>query len=159
METITSKEQRLAAASYLFTFYRDVMILLEHEAQYFNLILELEKTYGGEVSDAGIKEEDMQRVIPASQTVRFYARKCFMMYSTLKDSLDIKEPKGISKSFKSVMENYVIKSVDLQEYVIAINKVLVGSVIASLLDKSHIILDEIYGGDYAGAAEQQPTGE
>ena len=150
-------EKKLAGASYIFSFYKEVQILTDFYAQYINFLLEIkEKAKDNDINKLG--EAEKLQVMQGVQQVRISAHKSYIQYISIIGVLKVKESneEEIKASYVKIKAIYVIKEEDLEKYVISLNKFLLNGVIQSLLEDSQDIIEEVYkdvgaGGEDAGA--------
>ncbi len=145
-------EKKIAGASYIFAFYKEVQILTDYYAQYINFLLEVkEKTKGENLEklDEAVKTTIMQGV----QQARISAHKTYIQYISIVDVLKRGKQDKIGEIYKRIKTDYIIKEEDLRDYVVALNKVLLNEVIQSLLEDSQTIINQVYteGKDAEGA--------
>jgi hypothetical protein len=156
-DKIKPKEKQIAAASYFYAFYKEILNLSHYESQYINILAELKSKYN-EFNLNKLGDDEKAAVIQQVQYVRFYARKCWIMYKTIIPALKIDEKEGLDEAYKQVKEVYIIDPEQLEIFVLGINSILVNSMIQELIDTSQSIIESIYSED-DGATEQQPGGE
>ena len=79
-------EQKIAGASYILQFYREVEALTHNMAQYKNVMIELETKYIG-----GAKPEEAEKNIMTQtiQTVRYSVIKTFVRYQAIKRTIKV----------------------------------------------------------------------
>lgn len=135
-------ERRAAGASYILTFYQEIVNLTHHYAQYSNLLIEAKNKYGANVEE--LEDEAKGILVTEVQSVRYCAYKCFVMYKTLIPSLKLKENKELIGSYSKIKDVYLIKQEELEKFVIVLNSVLVEEVIKDLLDTSQALVEGIY---------------
>ena len=140
---ISTKEKKIVAASYVFTFYQSVTIAIDYEAQYRNILVELNVKYSNQEVINKLNETEKEALIQSVQLVRFYSRKCWIMYKTLIKPLGIKEDKGLEEAYIKIKDQYVINQDDLENFIIAINQILIDNTIKDLIDNSQNLLEAI----------------
>lgn len=142
-------EKKVAGASYIITFYKDIQQITSFYAQYNNLILELKAKSKADIKETGeirdIPEETQEVYKVLLQNIRYYVSTCYIQYKTLKKPLNLKSNSELEEGFKIIKNNYVIKVEDLEKFTICINSVLVEGVIKSLLETSEGIVGGVYG--------------
>lgn len=135
-------ERRAAAASYILTFYQEIVNLTHHYAQYSNLLVEAVNKYGSKVEE--LEDEAKGILVTEVQSVRYCAYKCYVMYKTLIPSLKLKENKELLGVYSKIKDSYIMKQEDLEKFVIVLNSVLVEEVIKDLLDTSQALVEGVY---------------
>lgn len=136
-------ERQAAGASYLLTFYQEIINLTHHYAQYSNLLVEAKNKYGNkEINE--IEDDAKNIIVTEVQSVRYSTYKCYIMYKTIIPSLKLKENKDLLALYNKIKEDYLIKQEDLENFVIALNSVLITEVIKNLLDTSQALVEDIY---------------
>ena len=140
-------EKKLAGASYIFAFYKDVQTLTEYYAQYTNFLLELKSRYN-ELDLAKLTEEEKTAVTQTVRAVRVSVNKIYIQYisilSVLKTNIKADEKENIKSRCGKIKKNYIINEEDLEDFVIQINKFLLKGIIQSLLEDSQSIIESIY---------------
>ncbi len=152
-------EKKLAGASYIFSFYKEVQILTDYYSQYINFLLEIkEKSKGIDIDKLGDAEKTT--IMQGVQQVRISAHKSYVQYisiiGVLKIKDDDKDEDKIKESYKKVKTDYIINEGDLETYVISLNKFLLNGIIQSLLEDSQHIIEEVYkdAGEESGGEEK-----
>lgn len=140
---ITHNEKAVTAASYFYSFYNQIMSLNHNEAQYQNVLAELKNKHGS-MELGKLEEEEKNVLMQQAQLVRYHARRTWIMYKTIKKSLEIKDKQDIEENYNSLKEDYVIKMDKLEKFIIHINSVLVNSIIKDLIDNSQELMEDIY---------------
>lgn len=174
-------EQKIASANYILGFYNEVTQLNNNYAIFLNLMIEIEKTTGQDLS--GLTEIHKEALLKVIQTVRFNIHKTFIYYKALKPSmrglnnistkwinsvtayLSEKLPKEKTIEIKKIamqmiqekkqmpdIENIydklkgqlIIDKETSQQYVEAINSIIVNEVMRDLLRSGQDIINEIY---------------
>ncbi len=144
----TSKidEKKIAGASYIFNFYKEVEILTDYYAQYINFLLQLkEQTKNTDLSKLGDAEK--QTLIEGVQGVRLAAHKIYVQYTSIAGVLKLELSEKIKESYAEIKKHYIIKEDDLEKYVIEINKFLLNQIIQELLEDSQSLIEEVYKDD------------
>ena len=138
-------EKQVAGASYILTFFKDVEALTNHNAQYLNLLLEMENKYNG-VDLAKLEEQEKQVVIAAVQNYRYFANKCYIQYKSLTDYIkELSKNNKIEEYYKEVKKDFVLSRELCENLVIEFNKVILKDVIKNLLESSEEYINSIYG--------------
>jgi len=140
-------EKRVAGASYILTFFKDVEALTNHNAQYLNLLLEIQNKVA-KIDDklAKLSEEEKTVIIGAIQNYRYFANKCYIQYKSLQTFVkSIKENVDIEKYYDEIKKSFVLSRETCEKLVIEFNKVLLEDVIKNLLESSEEYINSIYG--------------
>lgn len=140
-----TSEERTAAASYVLNFYNDVASLTHHYANYENLMVEMEEKHKGAEDKLTPEEKDALREF--CQMLRYHARVAYIHYISIMQGLNLKPSKEVAELFDKIRNQYVIKRVDIESFVIVMNRALVEKVIKNLLESSHEIVAQLYGED------------
>ena len=151
-------EKKLAGASYIFSFYKEVQILTDFYAQYINFLLELKEK--SKVTDVS-KFEDAEKIvlIQGVQQVRISAHKCYIQYISISGVLKVNDEKDkIKDSYVKIKANYVIVESDLEDYVVNLNSFLLNKIIQSLLEDSQSFIEEVYKDAENAESGEQPGG-
>lgn len=151
-------ETRQAAASYIVTFYNEIMILLHDYSQYLNILLELEQKYPDKISIVEkLSTEEKIVLVQSVQAIRYNATKAHIQFKTINETA-IKDNKPSSEElleeetgYKKVRDTFLINREELENYVFIMNKFLAKKVMQELLETSQQFINDIYG--EGGAAE------
>ncbi len=138
-------EKKLAGASYIFSFYKEIQILTDFYSQYINFLLELKERT--KESDIGkLNDGDKAAVIQGVQEVRVSAHKCYIQYISIVGVLKnvAADKDKIKDSYKKIKETYIIVQADLEDYVISLNSFLLNQIIQSLLEDSQQLIEQVY---------------
>ena len=141
------QENKLAGASYIITYYQEVMNLTHAYLNYNNAILFLEHTH--KTSDfEGLEDPERQNIIEQCQTVRYYAQKAYVMYKTIIGAMEgAKEDIKIKEAIKPIKKDFIIKRDDIETFVVAMNGALIKDVVKDLLQSSKSLVDGLYSGN------------
>lgn len=148
-------EERTAAASYVLTFYQEVQALTQGYAQYLNILAELEARHGVEDLAKRVEENEKQLLVQTVQNIRAYANKVHISYNCIRDNLpELKEERERQESEENhrrieaaktkINAAFIIRTQDIEEYVIGLNKFLVSHIMRNLLVSSSDIVNSIY---------------
>ena len=145
-------EKKLAGASYIFSFYKEVQILTDYYAQYINFLLELkEKSKDADISKLG--ENEKLAVMQGVQQVRISAHKSYIQYCSIIGVLKIGKEDKIKESYTKIKDKYIVPQSDLEIYVIELNQFLLNKIIQGLLEDSQNLIEEVYAD--AGSEQQE----
>lgn len=147
MANTTTQEDKVTGASYIITFYTEVMNLTHASINYSNVLLYVENT--AKADDAEALEDETQRnvLIENAQTVRYYAQKAYIMYKTIMQSLGITEDKKIVESMKPIKTEFIIDREKLETFVVNLNAALIKDVVKDLLQTSRSLVDNLYSNE------------
>lgn len=137
-------EERTAAASYILTFYQEIIALTHNYANYENLMLELEQKYGSEDEKMSPEEQDIIKQF--SSILRYYIRVTYVRYVSIMAGVGQKTDKKITDLFDKIKDQYIVIRADAQDYVTALNGVLVNKIIKNLLESSQELVQQLYSG-------------
>lgn len=143
-EKTAISEERTTAASYILTFYQDVIYLTHNYSLYLNELTKLGMKYNTSDVLSKMEEVEKQIIIQLAQNVRYYIHKCYIQYNAVLKAAKFKEDRSIEEIYKKLRDVLIINRHDLEKYVIAINQVLVNNVMKSLLESSQDIVENIY---------------
>lgn len=145
------KESQQAGANYIITFFNDIQLLNHTYSQYINLIMELENKYSDEDVYKTMEENEKQNLNQLVQTLRHYCHKVFIQFKSIYAAVESPDELLNKKNdelktiyYEKVRKNYIIKSADIEEFIVNINSVLVTDLIKNLLRTSQDIITEIY---------------
>jgi len=152
MVTNTINEEKATAASYIISFYQEVMLLNQHHANYVNVLAEISAKYGEKDSTLEIDERNILTL--AAQNLRNAIQKCHIQYMAIAKNIkpiqnkvkekEEKTEKELRELFKKIIETFIIKADDSSEYVIFLNTFLVKKVMKSILENSQEIVSKMY---------------
>jgi hypothetical protein len=137
-------ERRQAAASYIINFFNEVQALNHVYGQYVNLLLEFKEKHGSVPEGRSLADDEKQTLSVLAQTVRHYCHKIYIGYKSFVVAKEFLENPDIDQYYSKVKNTYVIKTEDLEKFVVAVNALLVNDVVKDLLVSSHDIVNEIY---------------
>lgn len=136
-------EQKTAAASYVLQFYGEVIQLTNNYANYRNMLLEFKTKVGGD-SSAGLNPEEKTAVINLCHTVRFYATKTYVGYTSINAGLKVTGKKEIEEQYNIIKEQFIIGLDNLDKYVSGLNAFLLTEVVKNLLQSSEELINKLY---------------
>lgn len=148
-------DKKVTGASYLIGFFRDVQNLTHHNAQYVNILLELENRYASVELDK-MEENHKAALIQWTQNLRYYAYKCYISYKSISENLGLeqKDKDAIEKQYKAIKEHFTIQRDQIEAYVISFNKILVKEAdLKALLESSEEYINSVFNSN-----EQQTEG-
>lgn len=139
-----SSEKQIAGASYIISFYKEVQALTHHYGNYLNLMLEIQNKYGDPPKN--IESEVQNHLTMIIQTVRLSVHKSYIMYRSIKETLEEKTKKKdeLETAYKKLKEEFVLNRDSLEKYVVSINAILVKDIIQNLLATSQDLVSEVY---------------
>jgi regulator of sigma D len=137
-------ENMQVAANYITTFYNDVVNLTHFYLNYENTLTEIGVKNGKDAGD-GLSPEEKDTVKVLCQTIRYYSNKTMLTYNAILKSTEDKEDKKLAEIMKKIKPKLIPAVEDIEEYVTAMNAVLVKGVIKDLLETSQDLVKSIYG--------------
>jgi hypothetical protein len=149
-------EKKIAGASYLLNFFKDVQQLTHHNIQYLNVLLELESRYGKNSDASKFDDQHKQILIQWTQNLRYYAYKCYISYKSIKDNLKLDEKlvQKVEEMYKDIKTQFDLNRDKLEEYVIFFNEIIVKEAdLKRLLESSEEYINSIF------TAETEPIQE
>ena len=134
-------EETITASSYILNFYNEVGILTSMYANYQNALLEMseKKKAGG-----NLEEQDKQVFKDLNVQIRYYVNMSYIKYSSIILKTGGQIDKAITDLRVKICSSIGVGSEDVEEYVIAMNGVLMQTVIKSLLQNSSDIINKLY---------------
>jgi hypothetical protein len=135
-----AQDQKTAAASYLMTFYSEVMNLTDYYARYVNMMVEVRNKKGS------ITEEERANHFNMAQVLRYSIIKSFVQYSVITGHVPDASFKTTEENYVKVKDQLLIDDNDAGKYVLALNKYLVQEIIKTLLETSAELISQIYDG-------------
>ena len=142
------QDNKVSAASYILTFFRDVEELNNHLAHYSNIMLEMSGKFGKREPDEIIKKitaEDRARLLQVVNETRFWIIRVYVKISALESKLIKSDDellfKKITANYEIVINNTVPEFKIIQEFVIELNKLFVSGVADELLNKARDFYD------------------
>ncbi len=136
-------EEKTTAASYILTFYQEVLYLTHNYSMYFNTLTEFKQKYGSaDLTKMGEIEKDNLKNI--SQQVRYYIHKCYIQYICIAKAAKFKENKEIEEIYTVIKDVLIIDRDKLEKFVIAINRVLIDNVMKGLLETSQDLVEKVF---------------
>jgi len=146
------QDNKVSAASYILTFFRDVEELNNHLAHYSNIMLEMSGKFGKREPEEIVKKmsnEDRTRLLTVVNETRFWVIRVYVKISALESKLiksgDEELFKKITNNYEIVINNTVPNFIVIQDFVIELNKLFVSGVADELLNKARDFYDENNG--------------
>lgn len=136
-------EERTAGASYVLSFFTNVMQINHFYANYENLMLELDEKHKGHAATTSPEEKSI--VMQYCNNLRYYATQCNIAYKAIVLGVGQKEDQKIVDAFEKVKSSYMVKREEIGEYVTLINSFVMKSIIREILKSSQDIVNELYG--------------
>ena len=134
-------EETITASSYILNFYNEVGILTSMYANYQNALLEMseKKKAGG-----NLEEQDKQVFKDLNVQIRYYVNMSYIKYSSIILKTGGQIDKAITDLRVKICCSIGVGNKDVEKYVIAMNGVLMQTVIKSLLQNSSDIINKLY---------------
>lgn len=149
-------EIKVAGASYISSFFQEVTYLNHNFAVYINANLELANKCGNDREKLKqISQMELQNINNAIQLMRVSIIKTYLGYKTIGRNVKLKDNAELEILYKKLTETYNFESVDLQNYIMEINNILVSDIIKELVENSQLLLQQIYSNDNTSRTEQQ----
>ena len=146
------QDNKVSAASYILTFFRDVEELNNHLAHYSNIMLEMSGKFGKREPEEIVKKmsnEDRTRLLTVVNETRFWVIRVYVKISALESKLiksgDEELFKKITNNYEIVINNTVPNFIVIQDFVIELNKLFVSGVADELLNKARDFYDQNNG--------------
>ena len=142
-------EKKIVASNYIINFYKDVNNLTNTYSQYKNDLLYLKAKYR-DLPDlqlhAALLETERQALVQHTSNVRYWALKVYVQVEAIKNKIKIdqKTIEKIDKEYKIIKDQFIIDSENIQEFVVLFNKIIVNSVITTLLQTAESFVNEVY---------------
>lgn len=154
--------EKVAGASYVLNFYRDVILLTHYVTVYLNLMTELEFKYS-DLDLGKLDVEEKNGIVNSIQNVRYFANKCKIEYASLKKRIKFEEEddKEILKIHKllNAKEKFVILREDSERYAELMNSLLVNDVIQNILETNQELLQHLFGDSEKANQYYPPAGQ
>lgn len=135
-------ENKVAAASYILTFYQEAHTLLHNFSLYVNIMAELKTKYSDDFKN--MTSEERQFMLQISQQVRYSVNKVYIQFIALHKPLKLPYKDDISLLHTKINQNFVMSQDDLGIYCQKIHQALVESVIKDLLETSDEYVKQLY---------------
>lgn len=145
----STTEEGIAAASYVLTFYREVLLLTHWKSMWKNMLVEIRYKYSDDKLDK-LDDTEKSSLRDMVQNLRYYCDKTQTLYFAIIENLALTkaEENGVGKikeAMKTIEENYVIDRAVLDDFVKELHKFLLKDVVKGLLKTSQDIIDSVYG--------------
>lgn len=145
---IKTDEKKQAAASYIITFYNQVILLNDTYSKYLNILVELESKYPGADFEKLSADQEKNALLEMTRTLRYVATNTYIQRKIITESLakskNEREDKDVEENYKLIRDKLVPNRDKVEEYTINMNKFLVTNIIQELLTNSSEFLDKIY---------------
>ena len=144
-ENKSNNSLKQAGASYIISFYQEVQLLNHNFAIYLNAYLEIQKkTTGDPGKVAQLSDNEVINLNNTIQIIRVSVIKAYLGYKTIISNLKIEERPVIEQKYNKFTTVYNFEWIEMQEYVLELNNLLVSQVIKELIDNSQNLLENIY---------------
>lgn len=146
---MNENEKKQTGASYIITFYNQILALNDVYARYFTFLVDLEFKHGKEPTKKFIdKLDDSEKTNLSNITreIRYLIVSSYVQYNTIKEVIkSVEIDDDFKKNYYSIaMETWTINRIDLEKYVLFLNKFLINNVVQELLTSSADYLSKIY---------------
>ena len=139
-------QEKIAAANYILTFFRDVALLTHSHANYENVILELESKYDiKEIQETKISDPEKVSLLTQAQEVRYYTHKTYIEYKTIVKSLKKSFPKKLEELYQKLRKQFILVRDDVLKYTMDLNFALEEQIMQDLLRSSNEFVTKAYG--------------
>jgi len=140
-----------ASANYIINFYNSIQTITSYNAQYLTLMIEMRERSDGE--KIAMNESEKIAMKDICNNIRYSANTCYISVMSMKDKVKFDEEavKEIKERYKDLNKQYIFPQSICEELVISLNKLIVSSVMDSLLKKSSDIINELYGDSTDGS--------
>jgi len=138
-------EKKTAAASYILTFYQQVLAVTNSYSNYNNILIELRYTYGDEPDFSKMEPNHSEVVKQTIQNTRFEIQRTYIQYVSIRSALKLRSDVKLEASFKKIKKNFVMSMDDIEDFVIRMNKFLLENVVKTLLEDSGDVMANVYG--------------
>jgi hypothetical protein len=143
------KEEKLAGASYIMTFFGDVENLTGHGGAFINMLAVIKEKYPksemAALSNEGMDEADQMNLMTAVQNVRFMAFRCWVRFNALKGQITqfkSNETK-INELYSKISDNPVPSKKDVEDFVVTMNELFVNGVVQEILGSAGEVLRSV----------------
>lgn len=137
-------ENKQTAASYVIGFYQSVNELTHHYANYNNFMAELGEKFSGE-NMQNLDPDTKDQLKNVCNTIRYYAIRSDVSYRSIMKGVNKNTDSEIKQSFLKIKDSFIIKVIDVEEYVIKLNEVLTTTIMRDLLSTSNDLVNQLYG--------------
>lgn len=126
-------------ASYLYGFHIEAQNLLVYQAQYENLIKELEQRK----DDIGPEQRAI--LVQLIQTLRQEVKKTYIKYVSIRCSMEEnpKIPPDFDKAYKHILNNFIYNRDQVDIYVLELHKFLAKESVRTLMENSESLVQSI----------------
>lgn len=137
-------EKKQVGASYILTFYNNVIALNDVYAQYCNLLAELQAKYGDEFTDKS-SDQEKNLFLDVARSLRHLIITSKIQYEVIKNNTGLKVADEEKARYNNLRDTLAPKRPDIEEYIIKLNDFLVSEIIKELLVNSTSIFNTLYG--------------
>jgi hypothetical protein len=145
------KEEKIAAASYVVTFFNDVEALTWQGAAFINMIAQFKEKYppqdANKMEEEGLDESDQVNLMTSVQNIRSMTFRCYVKFKSLIKQIEewkSYEPK-IKELYNKISDAGVPAKSDVEEFVIVMNELFVVGIIGELLGSAGDVLRKLTG--------------
>jgi len=153
-------DERNTGAHFIYNFYQEVANLTHTESQFQNVMVEVsykcafsedKSGAAGKSQVIDLPQADKDILMQAIQNMRYHVVRTQRLYKSILPQLKKKEntkisklDKSIDEAYNNIMSDFVINRRDSEKYVIAMNQVIVNTVMRDLLTTSQDIMAQLY---------------
>lgn len=138
---MSEAENKKIGQSFIFSFYNECMALLVVYSNYINVLAEIDN-----LTDPNKLEDNSKAIVLQSlQQVRQSVSVTYIMLQSIKENIKASETDKIKELYDRIKKDFVIKSEDLEDYVIRINKIIASEIMQNILINNKDIVESIYG--------------
>lgn len=138
-------EDKQVAVNYIYNFYIQLNQLNHWYALYNNYISDINTKYDTETIKK-MQKGELTNLKTTLDNIRYTVNQTYILYKTIFIyGLNITEDKIIQEKRRQINESIIIKNNDVEEYVLALNKLLMDKVIKNFLEGNSEIIEDLYG--------------
>jgi hypothetical protein len=141
-----SQEERVAASSYVISFYKFVQSLTHEYANYENMLLEMEAKTKNNAEKLDPTSKDT--LLGSSQRLRYYATQTYINYESIRRAVGdkkIKENADMRAAYAELRSHLIIARDDAEKFVVEMNAILLTEIVKNLLQTSQDVMEQLYG--------------
>jgi hypothetical protein len=142
------KEEVVAKASYIITFFNEVQSLTYEGASYLNTLVQMKVTYpekDKEVEEEGMEEADQANLFNSIQRIRSFVFVSYVKFNALKTQItQFKEYETrIKENYEKIMKESIPSKETVENYIVSMNELFVVGIVGELLGTSGEILRSV----------------
>lgn len=153
-------EKKIAGASYILNFFKDVYYLTHYGTIYINILIELDHEYPDEEARKKIPEEQRQVMLNNMQMARYHGKTAFYQYLTIiKKYGNIKEADhgALLDCVEELNTKFILRRETVDVFIQEMNNVLINDMIQNVLETNQELINIMLSGGQGAKEKTDPS--